>query len=271
MTRPIALAALTVLELSPPELVTCAAQAGYSHVGIRLLPATTTERQYDLVGDTPLLREVEARLADTGVKVLDAEIFRIKPETRVADYEAAIATAARLGARELLVAGNDPDQARLTANFSAFCELAARFRLGASLEFMPWTDAKDLVQAARIVAASGQANAGVLIDPLHFSRSRSRIEDIASIPAARLRYLQFCDAPAAIPPTMDEILAQARAERLVPGEGGIDLPGLLRALPPGLPLSVEVPMNTLAQTVGAVERARRALAATRRVLSQLDA
>ena len=271
MTRPISLAALTVLELTPPEMVSCAAEAGYSHVGIRLLPATPTEPQHDIVGDTPLLREVERRLADTGIKVLDVEIFRIKPETRVADCEAAIATAARLGARELLVAGNDPDEARLIDTFAAFCALAGRYGLGAGLEFMPWTDAKDLAAAARIVEACGSANAGVLIDPFHLSRSRSRIEDIATIPPARLRVMQFCDVPAAIPPTMEAILAEARAERRFPGDGEVDLLGLLRAVPRDIPLSIEVPTHTLARTLGATERARRALAATRRVLTQLDA
>lgn len=271
MSRPISLAALTVLELTPPEMVSCAAAAGYSHVGIRLLPATPTEPQYDVVGDTPLLREVERRLADTGVKVLDVEIFRIKPETRVADYEAAIATAARLGARHLLVAGNDPDEARLTETYAAFCDLAGRYGLAASLEFMPWTDARDLPQAARIVENSGRDNAGLLVDPFHLSRSRSRIEDIASIAPSRLHFMQFCDVPAEVPPTMDAILAEARAERLFPGDGGLDLLALLRAVPRGIPLSVEVPAVTLAKTVGATERARRALAATKRVLAQLEA
>jgi sugar phosphate isomerase/epimerase len=270
MTRPISLAALTVLELTPPEMVACAAEAGFSHVGIRLLPATPTEPQYDIVGDTPLLREVERRLADTGVKVLDVEIFRIKPDTRVGDYEAAIASAARLGASELLVAGNDPDEARLIDGFAAFCDLAGTYGLGAGLEFMPWTDAKDLLQAARIVERIGRDNAGVLIDPFHLSRSRSRIEDIATVPPSRLHFMQFCDVPAAIPPTMDAILAEARAERLFPGEGGVDLIGLLRAVPRDIPLSVEVPTLTLAKTVAAAERARRALAATKRVLAQLN-
>jgi sugar phosphate isomerase/epimerase len=270
MPRPISLAALTVLELTPPEMVTCAAEAGFSHVGMRLLPATPTEPQYDVVGDTPLLREVERRLADTGVKVLDVEIFRIKPDTRVSDYEAAIATAARLGASELLVAGNDPDEARLIDAFAAFCDLAGSYGLGADLEFMPWTDAKDLMQAARIVERTGRDNAGLLIDAFHLSRSRSRIEDIATVPPSRLRFMQFCDVPAAIPPTMDAILAEARAERLFPGEGGIDLLGLLRAVPRDIPLSLEVPRLMLAKTVGATERARRALAATKRVLAQLD-
>jgi sugar phosphate isomerase/epimerase len=260
-----------VLELTPPEMVACAAEAGFSHIGIRLLPATPTEPQYDIVGDTPLLREVAARLADTGVKVLDVEIFRIKPETRVADYEAAIATAARLGASELLVAGNDPDESRLIDTFGKFCDLAESYGLGAGLEFMPWTDAKDLTQGARIVAATRRDNAALLVDPFHFSRSRSRIEDLASIPVSRFHFMQFCDVPAAIPPTMDAILAEARAERLFPGDGGVDLLGLLRALPRDIPLSLEVPTHTLAKTVGATERACRALAATRRLLAQLDA
>jgi sugar phosphate isomerase/epimerase len=83
--------------------------------------------------------------------------------------------------------------------------------------------------------------------------------------------MQFCDVPAAIPPTMDEILAEARAERLFPGEGALDLVGLLRAVPRDLPLSVEVPTHTLARTMSASDRARRALASTRAVLARLDA
>ena len=270
MPRPISLAALTVLELTPPEMVDCAADAGFSHIGIRLLPATSVEPQYDIVGDTPLLRDVERRLAATGVKVLDVEIFRLKPDTRIGDYEAAIATAARLGASELLVAGNDPDERRLIDAFAGFCDLAASYGLGANLEFMPWTDAKDLPQASRIVEATGRANAGVLIDPFHLSRSRSRIEDIAAIAPSRFHFMQFCDVPEAIPPTMDLILAEARGERLFPGDGGVDLVRLLRALPRDLPLSVEVPTRALAETVPAIERARRALAATERVLALLE-
>lgn len=38
LPRPISLAALTVLDVSPANQVLCAAKAGYSHVGIRLVP-----------------------------------------------------------------------------------------------------------------------------------------------------------------------------------------------------------------------------------------
>ena len=45
MTRPISISALTALELAPPDLVSIAAAAGYSHVGLRLVAATATEPQ----------------------------------------------------------------------------------------------------------------------------------------------------------------------------------------------------------------------------------
>ncbi len=67
---------------------------------------------------------------------------------------------------------------------------------------------------------------------------------------------------------MDKILHEARAERLFPGQGGLDLSGLLAALPHDLPLSLEVPTVTLAARVAAVDRARQALAATRALLAR---
>ena len=102
MSRPIALAALTVLELSPPDMVSCAAEAGYSHIGLRLIPATPTEVSYATIGDTPIIRATLARLADTGIRCFDVEILRLKPETRVADFLPVLETAARLGARAAL-------------------------------------------------------------------------------------------------------------------------------------------------------------------------
>ena len=74
---------MTVLELTPPQMVECAAEAGYDFVGLRLLPATDHEVRHEIVGDTPLKRETLARLKDTGVRVLDAEILRLKPDTDV--------------------------------------------------------------------------------------------------------------------------------------------------------------------------------------------
>jgi len=270
MARSIGLAALTVLELTPPQMVDCAAQAGYSHVGLRLIPATPTEAHYATIGDTPLMREVLARLAGTGVAVLDVEILRLKPLTDVRDFLPLLETAARLGALNALVAGNDPEESRLIDRFGALCDLAAPFGIAPCIESMPWTDCRDFAQGARIVRAVNRPNAGLLIDPIHFDRGGSTASEITQVPAAWLRYVQLCDAPATRPTDTETLLHQARADRLLPGDGGLDLSGILRALGPDLPLGLEIPMAALARSVPAVERARRALAATRALLQRLS-
>lgn len=250
-------------------MVSCAAEAGYSHVGLRLVPATPSEVNWATIGDTRVIRETLARLAATGIAVLDIEILRLKPETRVADFLPVLETAARLSARNALIAGNDPDEARLTERFAELCDVAAPFGIAPCLEPMPWTDARDFAQGARIVGAAARANAGLLIDLIHFDRGGSVAAEIAGVPPTWFRYVQLCDAPTERPTTLEGLLHQARAERLLPGEGGLDLLGILRALPPDLPISIEIPMEQMARSVGALERARRALVATRKLLGQL--
>lgn len=51
--RTLSLAALTLLDVPPPEQVRIAAQAGFTHVGLRLLPATPSDPDYAMLGDTP--------------------------------------------------------------------------------------------------------------------------------------------------------------------------------------------------------------------------
>ena len=165
--RIFSLAALTVLELSPPDMVEVAARAGYSHVGLRLAPATAEEHHFPLVADAELRRQTQARLRDTGVRVLDLEILRLKPETRVADFEPILAVGAEFGGTELLVAGNDADEARMTERFAELCELAEGYGIHPHLEFMPWTAVPDLTAALEIVTAAGAVNGGVLVDALH--------------------------------------------------------------------------------------------------------
>lgn len=269
MSRPLSLSALTVLELSPPDMVTCARDAGYSHVSLRLIPATPTEVSWPTIGDTPLVREIVARTRDTGIAVLDVEILRLQPQTEVASFEAVLATAARLGAGNALVADNDPDPSRFIDNFAALCDLAAPFGIAPCLEPMPWTEAKTFHRGVELVRAVGRDNAGVLIDPLHFDRGGGEAAQIREAPPSFLRYIQMCDAPAERPTDVAELLRQARSDRLLPGEGGLDLTGILRNVPPGTPISLEVPQDSIARTVPAVERARRALEATQRLLARV--
>ncbi|HWT38634.1 MAG TPA: sugar phosphate isomerase/epimerase [Paraburkholderia sp.] len=267
-SRALSLSALTALELAPPQMVQCAADAGYDFVGLRLLPATDHEVRHDIVGDTPLRRETLAVLKDTGMRVLDVEIVRLKPDTDVASYKPMLETAAEFGARYVLVAGNDPDEARIVDSLGKLCDLAAPLGLSPSLEPMPWTDVKNITQGARVVKASGRRNTGLIIDPLHFDRAACSLDELRSLPREYFGYVQFCDAPAERPADLDTLLFQARCERMIPGEGGLDLAGILRALPDHLPISIEVPTEQWAKSTPAVARARRLREATLAVIEQ---
>ncbi len=255
MTRQIGLAALTVLELPHHEQVTVAAQAGYQHIGLRLVPVAGQAHSHPFE-----VEAVERRLADTGVRVYDMEVFRLEAQTRVADFEWALAISQRLGAPELLVHGADPDVSRLTDTFGALCDLAARYRLAANLEPMPWVDVSNVSKALRIIQGAARPNGALLVDAIHLFRGG---DTAADVPRSMLRYAQFCDARPEVPTDMQEMIRQARGDRLFPGEGGLDLPGLLRALPAELPISLEIPY---ARPMSALERARRALAATKAML-----
>ncbi|MNV33712.1 Inosose isomerase [compost metagenome] len=202
--------------------------------------------------------------------MLDVEILRLKPETVVADFEKVLAVGAEFGASELLVAGNDPDEQRLTQHFAELCDLAAAYGLHPNLEFMPWTDARNLQQATRIVENAGCENGGVLVDAFHFDRSGSRLEELVKVVPSRLRYAQLCDVAGPRPADMAEILRQARNERRFPGDGDCDLPGLLRGLPADIPLSLEIPtVQLLEQGVSGLDRAQMALDKSRELLARL--
>ncbi|OAI52807.1 hypothetical protein AYO46_04465 [Betaproteobacteria bacterium SCGC AG-212-J23] len=257
MKRGIGLAALTVLELPHHELVSVAAQAGYSHVGLRLRP----------VAGQPYLHAIDeaaiaARLADTGVRVLDVEVFRLEGDTRIADFERDIAISARLGASQLLVHGADAEHARLVESFGRLCDLAGRYRLAANLEPMPWVDISTVAKAKRVVDDAGRKNGAVLVDAIHFFRADNRLDELRDL---RQNYLQFCDATAERPSETAELIRQARGDRLPPGEGGLDLQGLLASVSGDLPLSLEVPM---ARSLPPLEKAKLVYRATLDVLTR---
>lgn len=255
--RDIGLAALTVLELPHPELVSVAAQAGYSHVGLRLVPVAGQPYLHPL--DPAAIRR---RLDDTGVRVLDVEVFRLEAGTRVAEFEEIMAISARLGASQLLVHGADPEEARLVDNFGRLCDLAARHGLAANLEPMPWVDVSTVAKAKRVIDAAGRQNGAVLADAIHFFRADNRLEDLRDV---RQNYLQFCDATAERPSDTQELIRQARGDRLPPGEGGLDLKSLLAAVPGHLPLSLEVPMT---RPLPPLEKAKLVYRATRDLLTR---
>lgn len=267
--RRFSLAHLTVLDQAPADAVRIAARTGYDTVGLRLIAVTDTTPGYPLMDDPAAMRATKAAMAETGVGVLDIEFVKITPELDVAGLEPFVAAGAELGARHVITAPYDPDLGRLADRLGAIAELAAGHGLRAVLEFFPWTVVPDLATALRVVEATGRPDAGILVDTLHFDRSRSSHELLASIAAHRLPFLHLCDAPVRDAYSTEDLLHAGRAERLPPGEGQIDLPAILRRLPPDLPLALEVPMTAYAREAGTEAVARRARVAAGRLLHSI--
>ena len=77
---------LTMLDTAPPDWVSLAHDAGFDAVGIRAAAIGPTEEEWPMRVGSPMLAETLRRMADTGVRVLDAEIIRIDPQTVIAKY-----------------------------------------------------------------------------------------------------------------------------------------------------------------------------------------
>jgi sugar phosphate isomerase/epimerase len=267
MSHEYSLAHLTVLALAPLEMIDVAADAGYRYVGLRLNRVTPAEVLYPLITDKALLRETKARLSATGIRVLDVELARMDPANDPWSCVPLLETAAELGARHVITQLPDPDRDRATERFATICELAAPLGLGIDLEFPSWTETPDLSEAARVLRVVDQSNAGILVDLLHFDRSGSSLEELRSLPRRWFRFAHVCDAPAERPTTKEGLIHTARAERLFPGDGGIDVRGILSCMPQGIPYALEIPGDTLVGRIGLREYARRAL---RRAQEHLD-
>lgn len=261
--RRFSLAHLTVIEVPPPQMIHLAAEAGYDAVGLRLVQVTPTTPGYPLHHDAALLRQTRAALAATGLAVQDIEFLRLTPDFVAADHRACLAAGAELGARHVICAPYDPDLSRMADNLAALADEAAALGLAAVLEFFPWTVLPGLTQARDLIAATGRADVGLLVDALHFDRSASRLADLAALPPGALPFLHLCDAPVHPPYTEAQLLHAGRVERLPPGEGQIDLRALLAAVPADLPLALEVPMEAHTARHGPAATARRVLAAAK--------
>ena len=91
------------------------------------------------------------------------------------------------------------------------------------------------------------------------------LEDLRAIPVEWIHYVQLCDGSIPTPDTDAELVRQAREERLAPGAGGLDLAGMLAALPTGTPISIELPNEPQRQAVGTAAWLNHLTAAARAV------
>ena len=236
--NPISLASGVVPECDPVATIEAARAGGFDAVGLWIEPARW---------DATLLRRTRERLGDSGLALLDVEVVWLKPGPPDPDHFRCIDIGAGLGAKNVLVVSSDPDAGATTAKLAALCEHAAPRGMRVALEFGLFTDVKTIGQARRIVEAVAHPAIALLVDPLHLARSGGSPAEVAKLPRGLLPYAQFCDAPAAGPRTDDSagIIEEAVDGRLQTGAGALPLLELLHALPPDIPLGIELRSKAL--------------------------
>lgn len=268
-TAPIrlSLAHLTVLDADPLTLIDAAAAGGFDAIGLRIVAPLPSDRIVPVIGDEQMIRAIERRLDATGIRILDIEAVWLMAHTDVAALQPALELGARLGARHLLVVGNDPDWSRQRDNFIGLCDLAGRARLGIALEPMSYVELRTVTMARRLLSEADQPNAGILVDALHFFRSGATPHELSEVDAGLFPYIHLCDALLQSPPR-ENLRKEGRSGRLYPGDGELPLAELLRALPGDVPIAIEAPCEAYAG-LAATERGRLCGAATRTFLDAL--
>lgn len=269
---------LTLLDVAPPEFVTLAAGAGFDAVGLRIAPVSLGEESWPMSPGSPMLAETRRRCADAGVTVHAVEAIVIRPGAGLSGCERVIETAAALGARYLNVICDDPDTERFADLFAALVPRAWDAGVRPVIEFTAWRPVRRLGDAVSIARRSDGGR--ILLDSLHIQRCGATLAELSQVPPALLSYLQLCDAPLRQPHGLlvpagaahggqpepgDTAVAEARAMRLLPGEGELPLTGLLDLLPAGMIVSVEAPSAAARSAASPAEYAARARRAVRRL------
>lgn len=254
----LSLAAGTILDADPLEMIRVAAAAGFGAVGLRLDPAAAT------VG---LVRAIRAALSETDLTLLDVELLWLRSEEPDDDVPIRLVDlAAELGARHVLVVSQEPVKERTVARVRRLCERAeaSGTSLRVALEFPGYTTVRSLPEAVEVVALATHPLGAVLVDSLHLARTGGRPDELASVPEGLLPYIQVCDsASAAAHQDHAAYMAEARGGRLLPGQGCLPVASLVSAFlarPEALGVSVEVLSLDLARRYSPGDRAKMAFA-----------
>jgi len=232
---------------------------GYDYVSFRTIPlGLRGEPNYRLADNPDLLRELKAALKQTGIKGLDIELARIVDDVDVSVYLPELEAASELGIRQVVSSVWTTNRAYAIDSLGRLCDLGAKVGMTINLEFVTWAGVGTLQDAVEMIQAVNQPNCGLLIDTLHFSRSRVSLEDLSTIPDSWFHIVHLCDAPAEIPSAREELIYTAREARLDPGQGGIDLAAILNRIPE-VPYSLELPNFERVTRLGYPEHVRMAL------------
>lgn len=255
---PVRDAGFTAISVAPPQLMALQAQGlGPAAVRTRIVEAGLAVAEFDAItswwpGQTP----------PPGMDRTFAELLMQMTPDRL------VPLAAEVGARSISavdIFGGPLDVEAASQAFGDICDLAGAHGLLVHLEFLPAGAIRDLATAAEIIRRADRPNGGLTLDTLHFFRGGASLEALRQISPERVLTVQLSDAPAEAPA---DLAAEMMGGREVPGDGGLDLVGVVRtldAIGARAPIGVEV-FNAAAARQPAEITARDWMAGVRAVL-----
>jgi sugar phosphate isomerase/epimerase len=249
---------LTVIGVRPAELVEIAARAGYHAVCpiVGLVPVKGLDLIPLRAGD-PDTKAMAASLKSNGIQVQNADGYILGPDTDRDEMQRMTDLMAEFGARNINAIVFDEDLGRGAAQLAALDSMAQAVGMTISLEFMAFSPIVTPQQAMDLIATTGSANIGIMLDALHLAQSGAAAGDCRS---TDILGAQICDAPRNL--SFEEYCRMAIEERFAPGEGELPLTDFMAVLPRELTCSVEVPrLNEPDLTV----RAKRMLDLARQI------
>jgi sugar phosphate isomerase/epimerase len=259
------------------ERASAAADAGFQALSLFLDDLTRARAE----GHSDV--DVRSALADHGLAVAELDPLLDWASAAEADPRATArgegflaygeadfyAAAEAVGARSInapLFAPKPIPEERLVECFAGLCDRAAEHGLLVHVEFMPFSQIRDIDTALRIVEGADRPNGGLMFDVWHHFRGGGS-NDTLRRAAPRVFATQLDDAPTEPRGTLFE---ETLHHRLFPGEGDADVAGLIRILDAGgcsAPIGVEVFCDEVADD-SAAAIALRAARTTRRVLAE---
>jgi sugar phosphate isomerase/epimerase len=212
----------------PMEYIDATVRAGYEAIGVRLYRAPGRTYNFNpIVGNAGLMRDVKSALTDSGLEVFDIYSFYLRPEMEWDLILPALDYGGDLGAKYVLVIGDDPEWGRMCESFGRVCDKIAPMGQMAVVEATVGA-LTPLSTAVKFMAESRRTNVGICLDPRQTFRDEHTFAVLKGHDPALFPYAQLNDS--------SPILGNAGT---LPGEGVVPLYAFLDGLPAGVPLSVE--------------------------------
>lgn len=266
MARAFSLAYLTIPGTNPMDQIKIARDTGYDYVSLRTIPMHLPgEPEFLLHKDNELFEATKKALKEFDIPLMDIELARVRPDLDIKEYDPAFEVAAELGATDVLGSVWTRDRAYYIEQVGRIAEMAKQYGLNYNVEFLPWAGVRNLQEAITLVDAVNTDNLYIMVDTLHAGRAGVTAAELARTDPKYFNFIHLCDGPAGPngDPVLDNIrddlmLYTAREGRLYPGEGVMDIAGMIKAMPV-LPVSIELPNLKRMAELGAAGHAKRCL------------